>query len=104
MKKNDFIFFTVSLLYVIAFFVIFIYHILPEKLPTELSYIQTEGDSIKPTGTATDIEKIKSMIQNNQLSDKEALFYKKLQEEGKKNPQKHQQIRNRWRRGKQRDN
>lgn len=107
MKRNDFIFFTVSLLYAIAFIIIFLYHVLPEESSTKLSSIQPEGTFIKPTGTATDIEKIKSMIQNNRLSDKEALFYQKLLEEEnkkKEKPEEHQQIRNRWRRGRQRNN
>ncbi len=107
MKRNDFIFLTVSLLYAIAFIVIFLYHVLPEKSSAELSSIQTEGTSIKPTGAPTDIEKIKTMIQNNKLSDKEALFYKKLlEEENNKEvtPKEHQQIRKRWRRGRQGDN
>lgn len=107
MKRNDFIFLTVSLLYTTAFIVILLYHVLPEKSSAELSSIQTEGTSIKPTGTATDIEKIKSMIKTNKLSDKEALFYKKLTEEENNknaNPKEHQQIRKRWRRGRQGEN
>lgn len=107
MKRNDFIFLIVSLLYAIAFIVIFLYHVLPEKSSEQLSSIKSEGTFIKPTGTTTDIEKIKSMIQNNKLSDREALFYKKLiEEENNKevNPEEHKQIRKRWRRGRQGDN
>ncbi|HOK08714.1 MAG TPA: hypothetical protein PLT82_00140 [Candidatus Hydrogenedens sp.] len=107
MKRNDFVFLSISLLYAITFIIISVYHTLPEKSSTELSFIQTEGSPIKPTGTTTDIEKIKRMIQNNNLSDKEALFYKKLHEEEqnkKENLKQHQQLRKRWRRGRQRDN
>ncbi len=98
MKRNDFIFLIVSLFYAITFVTIFIYQTLPEKSVTELSSVSTD---IKTTGTATDIEKIKDMIKNKKLSDKEALFYQKLIEEEEKqsNQNKQQQPRRRQRRG-----
>lgn len=99
MKRNDVIFLTVSLVYAIAFVVFLIYQTLPEKPVTELSLVSTD---IKTTGTATDIEKIKNMIQNKKLSDKEALFYQKVGEGEKdkgQNQNKQQHIRRRQRRG-----
>jgi len=98
MKKNDFIFLTVSLLYAIVFVVISISQTLPEKPEKELS---STSAGIKPTGTVTDIEKIQNMIQNKKLSNREALFYQKIgeEEDDKKQSQNKQQIRRRQRRG-----
>ncbi len=98
MKKNDAIFLTVSILYTIIFVAIFIYQTLPGKPETEISSVSTD---IKTTGTVTDIEKIKNMIQNKKLSDKEALFYQKIgdgEENKGQNQNKQQQIRRRQRR------
>lgn len=102
MKKNDYIFLIVSTIFAIAFIVNLIFQVLPEKQPIETSSIGVEGALPKPTGLATDIDKIKSMIQNKTLSDKEALFYKQLysgDEQRKEQPKEHKQIRRRWRGG-----
>ncbi len=73
----------------------------------EQASISGEGTLLKPTGTTTDIEKIKGMIQEKKLSEKEALYYKKLYNEEEEKTEKQieqKQIRRRWRRGRQQAN
>jgi len=102
MKKNDYIFLTISTIFAIVFTVNLIFQVLPEKQAIETSSLGVDESLPKPTGLTTNIDKIKSMMQNKTLSDKEALFYKQLysgDEQNKEQPQEHKQIRRRWRGG-----
>ncbi|HOV32261.1 MAG TPA: hypothetical protein PLX23_02710 [Candidatus Hydrogenedens sp.] len=102
MKKSDYIFLTISIIFALAFIVNLIFQVLPEKQAVETSSIVVEESLPKPTGLATNIDKIKAMIRNKTLSDKEALFYKKLYSGDEQNKGKigeHKQTRRRWRGG-----
>ncbi len=105
MKRNDIIFLTISLIYAITFAGIFIYQILPEKTSQgTVSSTYSEGEiQIKPTGKTTDVDTIKEMIRQGELSDKEAMYYEKLidSQDEKKTEKEHQPTRRRMRRGRQ---
>ncbi|MCX8066120.1 MAG: hypothetical protein N3G21_13290 [Candidatus Hydrogenedentes bacterium] len=102
MRKSDYIFIIISVVSASAFCVVSLLQSTSESILIEKnvdsSYSQLDdnlsnqshplhkqhrhrrGRSLSPTGKPTDTEKIIKMIQEGTLSNKEALFYKKLED------------------------
>ncbi len=100
MKRNDYIFIFISILSATAFCIVSFLQLQPDifystessvsakfstqKLSPQLQERQhirhryRRGRHFAPTGKPFDVEKIKTMIQRGELSNKEALFYKPL--------------------------
>lgn len=102
MKKSDYIYFLVSIISASTFCIVSILQIktdtilvqekvesthsqsedvlMPQPLRQHRQHRHRRGREMSPTGKPADMEKIRRMIQQGTLSNKEALFYKKFED------------------------
>lgn len=82
MGKNDFTFLLVTIITAGVYLGYAGYIFLPKD---DVNMLGSSSASRIPTGESTNIEKIKKMIDQGTLSNREALFYKKYEEQNTPN-------------------